>query len=137
VKKRLIVAALAAGAAGVWWGSGERPRLYEPGACRAIDGDTLDCAGRRVRLANIDAPELHGRCPSEIQMAERAKLAAMIALADAPVRVVPDGGPSGGKDRYGRLIARVSVDGNDLGATLVAQGLARPYTGGARQGWCG
>ncbi|MFM7347135.1 MAG: thermonuclease family protein [Tagaea sp.] len=137
MKKRLIAAALVAGAAGAWWGSGEGPRLYEPGACRAIDGDTLDCAGRRVRLANIDAPEIHGRCPSEIQMAERAKLAAMIALADAPVRVVPDGGPGGGKDRFGRLIARVTVDGTDLGGALVAQGLARPYAGGARKGWCG
>lgn len=133
MKKRLIVAALVAGAAGAWWGSGEGPRLYEPGACRAIDGDTLDCAGRRVRLANIDAPELNGRCPSEIQTAERAKLAAMIAIADAAVRVVPDGG----KDRYGRLIARVTVDGKDLGGVLVAQGLARPYAGGARKGWCG
>lgn len=133
MRKRLIAAALAAGAAGVWWGGGEAPRTYEPGACRAVDGDTLDCAGRRVRLANIDAPELNGRCPSEIQMAERAKLAAMIALADAPVRVVPDGG----KDRYGRLLARATVDGKDLGGVLVAQGLARPYAGGARKSWCG
>ncbi len=133
MRKRLIAAALAAGAAGAWWGSGERPRTYEAGACRAVDGDTLDCAGRRVRLANIDAPELHGRCTAETQMAERAKLAAMIALADAPVRVVPEGRD----DRYGRLIARVAIDGRDLGETLIAQSLARPYSGGARKGWCG
>lgn len=133
MKKRLV-AALAAAAAGAYWlGSGEVPRTYEAGACRAVDGDTLECAGRRVRLANIDAPELHGRCPAEIQMAERAKLAAMIALTEAPVRVVPEGRD----DRYGRLLARVAVDGRDLGETLIAQGLARPYAGGARRGWCG
>jgi micrococcal nuclease len=134
VRKRLVVAAIAVAAGGAFWlESGDKPRTYEAGACRAVDGDTLDCAGRRVRLANIDAPELHGRCPAETQMAERAKLAAMIALADAAARVVPDGG----KDRYGRLVARVAVDGKDLGETLVAQGLARPYAGGARRGWCG
>lgn len=134
MKKRLAVALIAAAAGGAYWlDSGERPRIYESGACRAVDGDTLDCAGRRVRLVNIDAPELHGRCPAENQMAERAKLAAMIALATSPIHVTPDGG----KDRYGRLLARVVVDGRDLGETLIAQGLARPYAGGPRRGWCG
>lgn len=27
-----------------------------------IDGDTLDCAGVRIRLAHIDAPEMPGHC---------------------------------------------------------------------------
>ncbi|MCM0020681.1 MAG: thermonuclease family protein [Tagaea sp.] len=134
MKKRLAAAAIAVAAGGAYlWDSPERPRTYDAGACRAVDGDTLDCDGRRVRLANIDAPELQGRCAAEIQMAERAKLAAMIALAVAPVHVVPERG----KDRYGRLIARVAVDGRDLGGILIAQGLARPYAGGARSGWCG
>lgn len=134
MKKRLAVASIAAAAAGAYWlGSGKAPRTYEAGACRAVDGDTLDCAGRRVRLANIDAPELHGRCAAETQMAERAKLAAMIAVASSSVRVVP----VGRDDRYGRLLARAAVDGEDLGETLIAQGLARPYAGGARRGWCG
>ncbi len=134
MKKHLVVALIAAAAGGAYWlESAEKPRTYGPGACRAVDGDTLDCAGRRVRLANIDAPEIEGRCLAETQMAERAKLAAMIALADTPARVVPDGG----KDRYGRLIARAAVGGQDLGEILVAQGLARPYAGGARRGWCG
>jgi endonuclease YncB( thermonuclease family) len=133
VKKRLVLALAAAAAGGAYWlESGEKLRTYEAGACRAVDGDTLDCAGRRVRLANIDAPELRGRCPAETQMAERAKLAAMIAVANASVRVTPDGG----KDRYGRLLARVAIDGEDLGETLIAQGLARAYAGGARRGWC-
>jgi micrococcal nuclease len=134
VKKRLAVALIAAAAGGAtWWAGGERPRSYEAGACRAVDGDTLECAGRRVRLANIAAPELHGRCAAETQMAERAKLVAMIALTEAPARVVPEGRD----DRYGRLLARVAIDGKDLGETLIALGLARPYAGGQRRGWCG
>ena len=134
MKKRLAVVAIAAAAGGAYWfEGGERPRSYDAGVCRAVDGDTLDCAGRRIRLANVDAPELHGRCPAEIQMAERAKLAAMIALATSPARVVPEGRD----DRYGRLLARVAIDGRDLGETLIAQGLARGYAGGTRRGWCG
>jgi micrococcal nuclease len=134
VKKRLAAAAIAAAAGGAYlWESPERPRTYEAGACRAVDGDTLDCQGRRVRLANIDAPEIQGRCAAEIQMAERAKLAALIAVAASPAHVVPERGT----DRYGRLLARVAIDGKDLGETLIAQGLARHYAGGARRGWCG
>ncbi len=40
------------------------------------------------------------------------------------------------KDRYGRTLARVAVDGRDLGELLVGVGLARPYHGERRQSWC-
>lgn len=134
MKKRVVGALIAAAAGGAYLFEGmERPRTYPAGVCRAVDGDTLDCAGARIRLVDIDAPELNGQCPAEIQMAERAKLAAMIALANAPAHVTPERG----KDRYGRLLARVSVDGRDLGETLMAQRLARPYSGGRRGDWCG
>ncbi len=134
MKKRLLAALLAGAAGGAYfWEGTERPRTYPAGVCRAVDGDTLECAGARIRLVDIDAPELNGQCAAEIQMAERAKLAAMIALATAPAHVEP----RRGKDKYGRLLARVTLDGADLGATLVAQRLARPYTGGRRAGWCG
>ncbi len=36
--------------------------LLPPGACRAIDGDTLACGRERVRLTGIDAPEMPGHC---------------------------------------------------------------------------
>jgi len=36
----------------------------------------------------------------------------------------------------GRVDADVIVDGRPIAAVLVAEGLARPYTGGARQSWC-
>ncbi len=39
------------------------------------------------------------------------------------------------KDRYGRTLATVSVDGQDVGEILIAEGLARPWTG-HRQPWC-
>ena len=39
------------------------------------------------------------------------------------------------RDRYGRLLRRVYVDGEPVGATLIAEGLARPY-GTGRRPWC-
>jgi micrococcal nuclease len=41
-------------------------------------------------------------------------------------------------DKYfGRVVGRVlTVAGDDAGAMLVREGLARPYSGGRRQSWC-
>jgi endonuclease YncB( thermonuclease family) len=36
-----------------------------------------------------------------------------------------------------RVDAYVSFEGRDLGDALIAAGLARPYAGGRRAGWCG
>jgi micrococcal nuclease len=40
-------------------------------------------------------------------------------------------------DRYGRSLARVTVDGEDLAVVMVREGLARPYRGEKRASWCG
>ncbi len=112
-----------------------------------IDGDTLAVRVRiwldndvttRVRLDGIDAPELRGACPEERKLARRAAafLAARLS-ADA------QGGPAVRLHdvRYGkyarRVVARVeTLAGEDLGAALLAAGLARPYDGGRRASWC-
>ncbi|WP_290897841.1 thermonuclease family protein [Hoeflea sp.] len=39
-------------------------------------------------------------------------------------------------DRYGRTLACVYADGRDVAKALIAAGLARPYDGGRREGWC-
>ncbi|HYD46272.1 MAG TPA: hypothetical protein VEA79_13485, partial [Phenylobacterium sp.] len=39
---------------------------------RVIDGDTFVHDGVRIRIADIDAPEVHGRCPEERALAARA-----------------------------------------------------------------
>lgn len=108
-----------------------------------IDGDTF--AARvmlndginisvRVRIANIDAPELHGNCQYEICLANRARerltdlvpVGSVVELSD-----VDD-------DKYlGRIDAIVSSDlFSDIGAVLIAEKLARPYNGGRRMSWC-
>ena len=54
-------------------------------------------------------------------------------LASGEVRVIE----SGKLDRYGRTLAHLTVNGRDVGGVLIGEGLARPYNGGRRQGWCG
>jgi len=100
----------------------------------AIDGDTIreTETGERVRLENVDSPEIHGRCPSEIEMALRAK--AMTGWLLQQGIVIHRWAR---RDKYGRTIARVEIIGvGDLGEQLIAAGLGRPYHGGRRQGWC-
>jgi micrococcal nuclease len=43
--------------------------------------------------------------------------------------------PDGPRDRYGRTLALVSVDSQDLGEALIAAGLARRWDG-RRHPWC-
>ena len=47
-------------------------RLVMAGTVRVIDGDTFDFGGERIRIADIDTPEVRGRCPYETELAARA-----------------------------------------------------------------
>lgn len=110
--------------------------LSEPGACRAIDGDTYVCYGERIRVENIDAPELHARCEAEMDAARAARIFAQHALDGALVIEIKVN-QRRPRDRYGRTLARVIVDGDDLGDLMIEAGLARLYHGEQRQSWCG
>lgn len=96
------------------------------------DGDTIRCGRERVRIANIDAPELpespkcHDRraayawCDYRAGAAARDVLAALLARGRVMlVRL--------GTDPYGRTLATVSVNGVDAGDYLVSRGLARTW----------
>ena len=108
------------------------PSTRAAGPVRVIDGDTLDVAGERVRIANIDTPEMppKARCASEAEGALRARDELRALVSAGPVVLERTG-----TDRYGRTLARVSVDGVDAGAALVASGHARPWEG-RRRSWC-
>lgn len=113
----------------------------EAEGCRVvqvIDGDTVTlwCAGRgaaRARLVGYDTPELFDpSCASELWRAWTAKWQLRRALWTAgEVTVVRSG-----TDRYGRALATVFVDGENLARRMIAAGHARPYGGGAREEWC-
>lgn len=102
-----------------------------------IDGDTIDdlATGVRYRLANIDAPETgeQAKCFREREKGEMAKRMAVRAIS-AGVRVTAR--KTFRIDRFGRRVAFVYVDGQDLGEWLVREGFARPWYGFRRK-WCG
>ena len=84
-----------------------------------------------VRIRGIDTPEIKGKCPAEkaAALAAKARLAELLNGSVQLLHVDPD--------KYaGRVDADVTVNGQSVAAVLIAEGLARPYTGGARQGWC-
>lgn len=96
------------------------------------DGDTIRCGRERVRIANIDAPELpdspkcHDRRVSYAWCDYRAGEASRVAL----VRLMSRGRVMIERletDRYGRTLATVSVNGVDAGDYLISQGLAKPW----------
>lgn len=103
---------------------------------RVIDGDTIEntITGERIRLANIDTPETGARaqCAAEREAGERAEREARGLVSTATVSVER----TGRVDSYGRTIARVRVDGADMGRILMDRGLARPWRG-HREPWCG
>jgi endonuclease YncB( thermonuclease family) len=100
-------------------------------AQQAIDGDTFRIGAESIRILNIDAPELsHPGCASEHAAALRARdrLAELLRGGVVVLRR--------GRDLYGRTLAIVlDLDGEDIGARLVAEGLARPWDG-RRRPWC-
>lgn len=101
----------------------------------ALDGDTVIIreTGERVRLHGVDAPEIHPcHCPSECELGQRAKTLAQQLLDRGPVTISRIE-----LDRYGRTVAAVDVGGVDLGASLIAAGVARPYHyPNRRRPWC-
>jgi micrococcal nuclease len=101
----------------------------------AVDGDTIILDGRHVRVANIDAPEIHEyHCDAELRLGLVAKRRMAELLASGPL-TVHEGDHGRMVDRYGRTLATIEVDGKDIGEILIAEGLARRWTG-HRRPWC-
>lgn len=99
-----------------------------------VDGDTFRMDGAKIRIADIDTPETHpARCAREAELGAAATRRLHALLNSGTVSLETARRDA---DRYGRKLRIVSVDGRGVGETLVAEGLARPYTGGYRAGWC-
>lgn len=99
---------------------------------RVIDGDTFDYRGERIRIADIDTPEIAGQCPFEIAAARRATDRLRVLLAAGPFELRRSGRD---EDVYGRKLRIVTRNGRSLGDQLVREGLARTWTG-RREPWC-
>jgi endonuclease YncB( thermonuclease family) len=118
------------------------PAGYPAEVVRVIDGDTFEARVRvwpgldvstKVRLRNVDAPELHARCADELAKAQaaRAALETMLAAGGVTLSRVS-------LDKYGgRVDALVATrDTADVSTALLNGGWARSYEGRRRAGWC-
>ncbi len=99
---------------------------------RVTDGDTFRVRDERIRIANIDTPEMPGRarCDSEARLALEAKARLGELLSDGEVRLARQG-----LDRYGRTLATVRAGGVDVGEQLIRDRLAQRWMG-RRASWC-
>ena len=99
-----------------------------------VDGDTLWLAGTKIRLADINTPEVSSpQCAAERRLGERATLRLQVLLEAGPFELRADGRD---EDRYGRKLRTLVRNDRSLGDTLVAEGLAHPWNG-RRESWCG
>ena len=108
-----------------------------------VDGDTFNAIAHvddgmdvdvRVRLINVDTPEMHGECDNEITRANIAR--------DRMRTLIPRGTVVNLQnikdDKYiGRIDANVILpDGRDVGQVLIKEKHGRAYSGGKRKSWC-
>ncbi|MBW8319298.1 MAG: thermonuclease family protein [Arenimonas sp.] len=104
-------------------------------AIRVIDGDTVVIGVETIRILNIDTPEIrHAQCDAErrLGLVAKRRLEVLLSTGEPLVRRGDKGRMT---DKYGRTLAVLSVGNRDLGDILIAEGLARRWTG-KRQPWC-
>ena len=132
------------------------PTIIKPGEnwistadIAVIDGDTISARGRVVRLVGFDTPETgnRARCQRERELGDQAttRLKSLVVNGSLDLRMVPCACAPGTEGtsacNFGRACGYLRVNGRDVGATLMAQGLAKPYVCSAypcppRQLWC-
>ncbi|PYG27759.1 thermonuclease family protein [Pelagimonas varians] len=101
------------------------------GPVHVVDADTIKVHGQSIRLHAIDAPEVKQHCggPGQpvwacgIWVKTRAQELFEGQFAQCEALET---------DRYGRMVARCLVNGQDMGQVLVSQGLAFAYR---KYGW--
>ena len=95
-----------------------------------VDGDTIWVDREKIRLEGFNAPEMNGECDRERRMAVEARAELRRALDGRAFAI-----ERSGTDRYGRTLATVRVDGEDVGHRLIARGLAHEWRG-FKESWC-
>ena len=82
--------------------------------CSAIDGDTLRCGRERVRIQGLDAPELDepGGKQARQRLQQRLKAGEIVIERR-------------GRDRHGRTLGRLYVNGKRITQNDVTPGVRR------------
>jgi endonuclease YncB( thermonuclease family) len=124
------------------------PSSLDPGQILVVDGDTVRVEGETYRLVGFDAPETYrAQCQSERELGDRAtaRLRQLVASGGVTLERIacscrPD---TEGTKRcnWGRRCGILRVHDEDVGVTLIREGLARPYLCGPvscprRTSWC-
>jgi micrococcal nuclease len=98
-----------------------------------VDGDTFWYQGRKIRIADINAPEVsHPGCAREAALGAAATRRLTQLLNAGPFTLAIEGREI---DRYGRELRVVLRRGISLGVQLEREGLAEHWQG-RRGDWC-
>jgi micrococcal nuclease len=98
-----------------------------------VDGDTIWLQGEKIRIADINTPEVSKPdCTAERALGERAtsRLIVLLNAGGFSLKSIDRD-----EDRFGRKLRVVTRGGESLGTTLVSEGLAEEWTG-SRRSWC-
>jgi micrococcal nuclease len=99
-----------------------------------VDGDTFWLDGVKIRIADIDTPEIgKPQCEDELALGKRATQRLRELLNAGPFEL--QAWPERDEDQYGRKLRVVVREGRSIGDKLVSEGLARTWTG-RREPWC-
>ncbi|KQY43542.1 MULTISPECIES: thermonuclease family protein [Rhizobium/Agrobacterium group] len=98
-----------------------------------VDGDTFWFRAEKIRIADIDTPELSPpRCERERERGLAAKQRLLEILNSGPLSFKAT---ARDEDRFGRKLRIVYRERRSVGDILVAEGLARKWEG-SRRSWC-
>lgn len=107
---------------------------YDGDTCYIIVDELPDKLEKMsVRILGIDTPEIRGKCQKEKELALKAREFANKVFREAKEIEFKDlkWGKYGG-----RLLTNVYLDGKLYADMIIKKGLARPYDGGTKHGWC-
>ena len=126
--RAMLAIALLGSAAWGWWSGGRHAARYSATVIGAIDGDTIDVRlvnGRieRVRVLGADTPEVKDpRKPVQCFGPEASAYTHSVMTPDRRVTLETD---TETRDKYGRLLAYVYLDGKRYDDELLRLGYAR------------
>ncbi|MCR6673848.1 thermonuclease family protein [Devosia ginsengisoli] len=98
-----------------------------------VDGDTFWLAGVKIRIADINTPEVSSpACAAEAALGRRAttRLRELLSAGSFELQLADRD-----EDVYGRKLRVVVRGGQSIGDTMVAEGLAHHWRG-YKEGWC-
>lgn len=124
VRKQLFAAKFSLLALAILGSSPGHAQLVS-GSARAVDGDTLELSGKRIRLYGIDAPESDQTCEKEgtswaCGQVATQQLSALVEGQQVECR-------GSGVDQYGRMLAVCTAGPEQLNEVMVEQGWAVAY----------